>query len=1029
MRIIVLLSILISICFTSFAQDGSNITFGIGEKVMVDYAIVDAQDNLIASGNYRKDHIESDLIIESRRFVVPKEGASFIVKFNPEKSVQWFHYIRSYNTPEITLLSDDSSNVYMIGVYERFLDFDGKSTFLGGLDKEIFVAKYTATGQLKWIKRFGSISDESIGKPTIDKDGNLFIVGRFQGNFQAEGNNSIVDMDGWRKSFLLKLDRNGKLVWIHKFDDTGIIVNAVEVNRQSKIFISGTFSESRDFGACNILTSKGEDDVFYAQCEQNGGIIWVKQIGGIATDRCNDITLDNYGYVFVSGQSSDNAGQRSIFLLKASETDGVTVWSNSVTTNTDKLPDFLLVNDLTVNKAGEPYLLGFAEGTELTFNDKIKLSQPNQRFIFLAKYSADGKVSYVDKESIFDQFGYATSMALDSRNNIFLTNFYNFNNFTYSILKRKTELDIQNCTSTSVIIANQESCAGQAMKLSENVIIPHNDFAFQWYKDGEIIRRATEPSYQAMEEGYYSLKLINKADKSCEVKSANNVLVSSKELYAHRTTDIVFHYDPDNYRLSTNSDTDQWYQDNQLINVQGNMLTNPPDGVYKIKRTVPGCSVTVESKEIIIQDGYGIELHKETIDGLGNHCEPFPYFRISTNITGEGLLYRWFLNDQLIPDSTETHLMAVASGDYHASIINLNTGKVYASRKYRLDRKDYLQALPLSKVDNGCGTAAVIKIDDAFATKYLIEDITWKLNGQELPNEKNLFIRATASGDYTSSVRYTTFYSEKTSCNYNSFTHFEKKPDFNVNIGYGYAGSGCKVDSFKVFVEANQAYKYQWARNDTLLNNQTSNELFVKDKSIYRAYVDRGDGCIKETDEISLSGCASDAFAQFVMLNPPVISAEKKTILANEKSFIKAEGCTDVNFQWLKDEIPLTGANEPALELRQTGSYALQIEKFGCKNVSNTIDIIVESILSEEGTAEIEIRAFPNPATETLQIVIPVASVGNSSITLQNSKGETLRKASFTQTTTINLKDLSEGVYLLTIETDKQRFVKKIVKK
>ncbi|HEY1055389.1 MAG TPA: T9SS type A sorting domain-containing protein, partial [Emticicia sp.] len=453
----------------------------------------------------------------------------------------------------------------------------------------------------------------------------------------------------------------------------------------------------------------------------------------------------------------------------------------------------------------------------------------------------------------------------------------------------------------------------------------------------------------------------------------------------------------------------------------------PQDGIYKIKRVVPGCGITIESKEIIVQDSYGIELHKESIDGLGNHCEPFPYFRIATNITGEGLLYRWFLNDQLIPDSTETHLMAVASGDYHASIINLNTGKVYASSKYRLDRKDYLQALPLSKVENGCGSAAVIKIDDAFANKYLIEDITWKLNGQELPAEKNLFIRAVASGDYTSSVRYTSYYSDKASCKYNSFTHFEKKPDFNVNIGYGYAGSGCKVDSFKVFVEANQGYTYEWTRNDTTLTNKRSNEIFIKDKSIYRAYVNRGDGCIKETDEISLEGCASGAFNQFVLLNPPVISAERTTVLANEKSYIKAEGCTDVNYQWLKDEIPLTGATQASLELRQTGTYSLQIEKFGCKAVSNAIDIIVESILSEEGTAEIRIKAFPNPTYEKLQIELP--ATGNASLTLLSSRGEVLRKDSFTNTTIVDLKGVPEGVYLLTIEAGRQRFVKKIVRR
>lgn len=1033
MRILFFIGILLCINFTGIAQDASNITFGIGEKVNVDYSIVDVKDNLIASGSYKKDNIESDLIITSKRFIVPKEGASFIVKFDPKQVIQWFHYIRSYNKPHITLLSDDSSNVYMVGVYERFLDFDNKQFFTGDLDKEIFVARYTAAGQLSWVKRYGGNWDESIGKCTIDKNGNIYIVGQFQGNFRIDSEKVLGDVlkdsDGLSKSFVMKLDRNGALITINKFDDAKIVAKAIELNQKNEVFIAGTFSGAATFQTGFTLPSRGGNDIFYGRFESNGTIKWLKTIAGAYDDECNDIVADNTGHVYVAGVVSNIAKETGLFLTKCSEADGSIEWHNNITANPGQMPNWLLVNDLAVNKAGEPYLLGFAEGADLTFTDKIKLSQPNERYIFLAKYTADGNVIYVDKESVFGQFGYATSMTLDSRRNIYLTNFYDFNGFTYSILRRKTELDIKNCTSTSVVIANEENCIGQNMKLSANVIIPENDFTFQWYKDGEIIRRATQSDFQASQEGYYNLRLINKANKNCEVKAANSILVSSKEVYAHRNTDLIFYYNPDLLQLSTNGEKDEWYRNNQLITVQGNILANPQDGIYKVKRQVPGCGVSVESKEIIIQDGYCIELHKESIDGLGNHCEPFPYFRVATNISGSGLRYQWFINNQLIRDSVENHLMAISSGDYHVSIIMPGTGKTYVSGKYRLDRKDYLQALPLSKIENGCGSAAVIKIDDAFASKYLIEDIVWKLNGTELIDEKKLFIRATASGEYTSSVRYNFFYSDKASCKYNSFAHFEKKPDFNVNIGYSYAGSGCKVDSFKIFVEANPAYKYEWTRNDTLISNNTSNELFIKDKGIYRASVNRGDGCIKESEEISLTGCTSDAFNEFLLLNPPQISAEKLTVLADEKSFIKVEGCSDVNFQWLKDAVPITGANQPSFELKQTGTYTLEIEKYGCKTVSKPIDIIVESILSGENAEDIQINVFPNPSSETLQILLPAGSESRASIKLLNNKGETIITDSFTNTTTVDLKGIPEGSYLLTITTQKQRFVKKIIKK
>lgn len=579
-----------------------------------------------------------------------------------------------------------------------------------------------------------------------------------------------------------------------------------------------------------------------------------------------------------------------------------------------------------------------------------------------------------------------------------------------------------------------DTCNSQPFKIEKSgdilrpvePILSEDDFTYQWYKNGNKIANGNKKTIQTTEEGYYILKMTRKSDPTCIKTSTNFIGIYSPV----SSTPILLLVDNKTNKLTTNRTIPgsvlEWYKNKEIIADQHETSINyQPDGTYQVKELYQG---TVKaSNELVFNAGVLVEIIKETYFQLGDPCRPGPY--LQTNFVSDiPVEYQWYLNGNPVKDSTKNHFNPVTTGDYQVSVHIPNRNRTYTSGKYKLVPSDFPKSLPITKIDDLCSGEALLKVDDAFMQKYQFRSIVWRIEGQEIPNETLPYYKATKSGHYTFSLKY--LVDAKTEeCTYNSFIDFTKNTSTDFNLGYAYAGSGCVVDSFKVFVDYNKNYIYSWVKNDTLLKNQTSNELFVKDKGFYKAFINKGDGCIKETNPVTLKGCTPDASNQFLLLNPPLIAADKTTLFVNEQSFIRADGCANVNFQWLKDTEPILGATQANFEIKQGGTYRLQIEKSGCTAISEPIRIIVENILSSEPDTDWQIKVFPNPFNESVFIELPAPVNKGTEIRLMDMTGKLVKIWKVDNKHSVDLSEITEGVYLLSFEIGHKKIVKKLVKR
>lgn len=1060
---------LVVACFNlfqlAFGQGDVEFNFGGNYKdCRVHDVEIDKDDNFITTGvflSYNKNDSLGGLAIsyENRNLIRKTlyNSGGFVAKFKPNKEIQWLITFENAGSKNHVLV-DDSSNVYLIGKFYQKITFDSNNILYSSTG-DIFVAKYTSEGKLKWAKKYLGSSDDGTLKPKIDSQGNLHIIGKYKNTLEVEGKQILKTTGNNPEPYILKLDRNGNYIWAKSFNEN-LALNAISVNSKSEVFIVGDFKGSLTING-NILESEGVEDIFYAKYDKNGQFLWVKTIAGKVEDKCHNIETDKLGNVYLAGIMSDNAkfdmlnvnikttNGKSIFVAKINDTDGKMDWVKNISYLKDiDATHFTTVQLLKLNTNGEPYIFGTMINS-LSIESK-EIINVNGLFRYIVKFDTQGKlISATPKvDNSTSASTYITSMTIDSKRNIYVSGYTSYIRVgnSYGFLKTNVELYESSCNNKNVSIIRNYNLSGN-LTLSDAILDNYN-FNYQWYKNGEAISNATQALFQAKEAGYYSLKLINKTNTSCQVSSSNTILIYPS---VNPFPVQISIFNQGKYLYITSFDDRfflkgkiEWYRNDTLVKVVSpNTNTNSDyfyssDGIYKVKRYYDEGNIIKESNEVNIKNGLALQISKGIFYDDQDYCKPVPFLKPTWGENDNNMLindpnnkFQWFLNGQLIKDSTNAHFKPIITGEYNVSIFFPSENKTYTSGKYKIVAEDFPKSLPISKIEDNCGAQALLKIDDSFVQRFGYESIIWRKDDKIIPEATQPFLRVNKGGFYTFSVQYKEPNTGKT-CNYNSFINYERKNDFKLNLGYAYAGSGCVIDSFKVFTEQNTKYNYTWTKNDVPIVGQNSNEIFIKDKARYKGIIKRDDGCINETDEINLKGCASEEYDKFLLINPPKINADKLFIKSDEISTLSVEGCTNVDFQWLKDTKLIAEATQTSLKVQDSGKYAIQLSKMGCIVISNSIEIIVEPILGVGEVKEaFEVEVYPNPTEEQLQVNLSSFNSNSTRARLMDILGREvidwgILKA---EQNYLDLGSLKGGAYLLLLEKESKRVVKKIIKK
>jgi hypothetical protein len=272
---------------------------------------------------------------------------SFVLKLDPSGNFIWVKTtggaVPSFNSGTIwssAIAVDAAQNVYSAGRFVATVDFDpSAATYTLASDAssyDVYISKLNANGNFVWAKAFSGPDNDWCASLTLDVFANLYICGLFGATVDFDpgpGTNNLVSA-GLYDAFIAKMDSAGSLIWAKRFGGTGS-EGAYSLVRDllGNIYTTGWFDGTADFNpgpSTYNLSSAGNFDAFISKLDNAGNFVSAQKIGGPALDGGNDMTLDAFGNILLTGifngicdfdptpaiLSLTSAGANDIFITK-----------------------------------------------------------------------------------------------------------------------------------------------------------------------------------------------------------------------------------------------------------------------------------------------------------------------------------------------------------------------------------------------------------------------------------------------------------------------------------------------------------------------------------------------------------------------------------------------------------------------------------------------------------------------------------------------------------------------------------------
>ena len=108
----------------------------------------------------------------------------------------------------------------------------------------------------------------------------------FGGSFAGTSNfgGTSLTSGGIYDGYICSLDEDGNVVWIKQLSSSGDnSIYDVNLLDDGSSIVSGYFSGTTDFSGTNV-SSSGETDILIAKLDSNGNTLWAKNFGGTGRD-------------------------------------------------------------------------------------------------------------------------------------------------------------------------------------------------------------------------------------------------------------------------------------------------------------------------------------------------------------------------------------------------------------------------------------------------------------------------------------------------------------------------------------------------------------------------------------------------------------------------------------------------------------------------------------------------------------------------------------------------------------------------
>ncbi len=332
----------------------------------------------------------------------------------------------------LDLALDSSGNPYVTGWSQG-----------NGTGRDYATVKYDPNGNQLWVARYdGPASGEDLAyAAAVDYSGDIYVTGWSQGNgtgadsatikyntsgdqlwvaryngpVNGEDKSSAMTVDGWANAYVtgwsqgngtetdyitMKYDRDGNHLWIARYDgpaNSQDRAQDIAVDNWGNVYVTG-WSEGNDTGA----------DYTTVKHSSSGDQLWVARYNGPVNseDKAYAMAVDSWGNIYVTG-SSQGKGTEADYTTIKYDSNGDQLWVaryNGPSNSEDA------ARTIDLDSFGNLYVSGWSRGNAIRYDYATLKYDPDGNQLWAMRY--DGPARGHDK---------VYAMAVDSLGNAYVT--------------------------------------------------------------------------------------------------------------------------------------------------------------------------------------------------------------------------------------------------------------------------------------------------------------------------------------------------------------------------------------------------------------------------------------------------------------------------------------------------------------------------------------------------------------------------------------------------------------------------------
>jgi len=379
-----------------------------------------------ASGNvYMIGSFEGHIILGTAHLIGTGLANAFIAKFSPSGIPLWAKQIGNCYGRDIKVNSN--GEVVILGYFQGTMNFGAGTTPLtsnaGSYD--IFIAKFSADWVHLWSKRYGGTGNEYGLALALNQGSELFVTGYCDGLLDF-GSGPLPSFGGY-DMFLSKFSSSGGLSWVKRFGGPSTDFGwAVATGPSDAVVITGSFQGTANFSGL-IMTSAGNFDIAAAKFFGDGSNPHVTRFGSTGEDRGQGVAIDGSGNIFLIGMFTDavdfgstrltSFGRTDIFLTKLNAALAPD-WSKGFGSSPGDNG-----YAVTVDRSGNVILAGMVPGA-VNFGDQWLPGAGNA--LCLAKFSNAGSHQWSMRADSAHGNSEGWAVATDLSDNVYATGIFQY---------------------------------------------------------------------------------------------------------------------------------------------------------------------------------------------------------------------------------------------------------------------------------------------------------------------------------------------------------------------------------------------------------------------------------------------------------------------------------------------------------------------------------------------------------------------------------------------------------------------------